>query len=322
MVVNVGLLGCGVVGSAVVRGLNQLPAAMRPSLRSVAVRDVRSARDCHVNPAVLTCDARAVVEDPSVQVIVETLGGIDPAAELIALALSESKPVVTANKAVLGAYGPVLRRWAADSGAPLLFEAAVAGAVPVIRGLSGLLRADEIVKIEGVLNGTTTFMLSYVEETGATISEALAEARRFGLCEPDWSRDLDGSDAADKLAVLAQYLFGSEVYSSDVDRAGIERLDRDDILGNGDRSWRLLATAVRDGEARVEPVALRRDHPFARLSGPQNAVTITGTRSGAVTLIGTGGGGEAAACSIIADVLSASDWLGSSADASGAAVGV
>lgn len=125
----------------------------------------------------------------------------------------------------------------------------------------------KIIKIEGVLNGTTRFVMSHVEETGATISEALAEARRFGLCEADWSRDLGSSDAADKLAVLAQYLFGEAVYSADVHRVGIEALGRDEILGSDDRCWRLLATAVRDGDARVEPVALRRDHPFARLTG-------------------------------------------------------
>lgn len=307
--VGVGLLGCGVVGTSVVRGMAGLPTANAPAVQRVAVRDIGAPRGCDLPSGVLTDDAWSVVEDPAVTVVVEVMGGLTPAADLISRAIELGKPVVTANKAVLGAFGPTLRAAAARQGTPLLFEAAVAGAVPLIRGLSGLLRADNLVKIEGVLNGTTTFVLSHIERTGAALDQALDEARRLGYAEADSTRDLNGGDAADKLAVLVQYLFGEPVQSGQVHRFGIEKLTPAEIIGDSDRCWRLIATAVRGQCARVEPVPLRRDHPFAALTGPQNGVTITGERCGAVTLIGAGAGGDATACSIVADVLAAVDWL-------------
>ena len=307
--IGVGLLGCGVVGAAVARGLDRVVDACAPRLAAVAVRDLSKARECDLGVATVTPDAVSVVDDPGVDIVVEVLGGIEPAASLVRRALALGKPVVTANKAVLGAFGPHLHRCAADLGVPLLFEGAVAGGVPVIRGLSGLARADEFVKIEAVLNGTTTFVLSYVEQTGATFAEALAEARRLGFAEADSTRDMDGSDAADKLAVLVQYLFGQPLLESGVHRVGIDVLSRDDVLAAPDRRWRLVATAVRDRCARVEPVALRADHPFATLQGVSNAITVTGLRSGPVTFIGAGAGGDATACSVIADILFAADWV-------------
>ena len=305
--VGIGLLGCGVVGSAVVRGLQQLPAPTAPLLRAVAVRQLGRPRECRLPAGVLTADPWAVVEDPTVDVVLEVMGGLTPAQGLIRRALELGKPVITANKLVLGAVGPSLRAHAAAHRTPLLFEAAVAGAVPLIRGLSGLVRADEIVKIEGVLNGTTTFVLSHMEETGATMDAALAEGRRLGYAEADATRDLDGGDAADKLALLAQYLFGKALLSDEVHRFGIDSLRHSDIVRDDGYRWRLVATAIRGRCARVEPVRLPRHHPFAALSGPQNAVTITGKRCGAVTLSGAGAGGEATACSVIADLLAAAD---------------
>lgn len=307
--VGLGLLGCGVVGAAVVRGLQHLPLPGAPRVRRIAVRDLGRRRDCAIEAGVLTGDPWAVVEDPRVDVVVEVMGGLEPAGPLIARALALGKPVVTANKALLGASGMARETGGSAAGPPLFFEAAVAGAVPLIRGLSGVLRADEVVKIEGVLNGTTTFVLSHAERTGATVAEALAEARRLGCAEADATRDMDGTDAADKLAVLVQYLFGEPLRTRDVHRLGIEWLTQADTVAAPGRRWRLVATAVPGRCARVEPVLLRDGHPFADLSGVQCAVTVTGARSGAITLIGAGAGGEATACSVIADVLSARDWL-------------
>lgn len=305
---GVGVLGCGVVGSAVVRQLAEHGGP--PSrVRAVAVRDMRKQRECPLPPGVLTDDAVAVVEDPRVDVVVEAIGGPTPARDLISRALELGKPVVTANKAVLGEFGPELRALSRREGVPLLFEAAVAGAVPIVRGLSGLARADEIVKIEGVLNGTSTFVLSQVEATGCTPEEALLEAQRLGFAEADASRDLDGTDAADKLAVLVQYLFDEPLRTADVQRIGIDVLTRDDILRTDGRRWRLVATAVKGTCARVEPVPLRAEHPLAAVTGPQNAITVTGRHAGAITLSGPGAGGDATACSIVADVLAAQDWL-------------
>ena len=310
--VGVGLLGCGVVGSAVVRQLAER-AAQALTMRGVAVRDMRKQRDCSLPPGVLGDDAWAVVEDPRVDIVIEAIGGLTPARDLIARALELGKPVVTANKAVLGEFGPQLRELSRRQGVPLLFEAAVAGAVPIVRGLSGLARADEIVKIEGVLNGTSTFVLSHVEATGCTPGEALVEAQRLGFAEADATRDLDGSDAADKLAVLVQYLFDEPLRTADVGRIGIDVLTRDDILRTDGRRWRLVATAVKGKCARVEPVPLRAEHPLAAVTGPGNAIMVTGRHAGAITLGGAGAGGDATACSIIADLLAAQDWLATAA---------
>jgi homoserine dehydrogenase len=291
-----------------------------PALRGVAVRDPGRGRDCDLGAGLLTGDPWAVVEDPTVDVVVEVIGGLAPAAGLIHRAIELGKPVVTANKAVLGAFGPALRAAAATSGTPLHFEAAVAGAVPVIRGFAGLARADEIIKVEGVLNGTTTFVLSHMERTGATLEQAVAEARRLGYAEADVTRDLDGGDAADKLAVLVQCLFDEPLRTSDVQHFGIDRLG--DAAAGPDRTWRLVATAVRGRCARVEPVPLRRSHPFAALTGPECAVTITGRRSGAITLSGPGAGGDATAASVLADLLAAADWVRGAAPSMPAVAGI
>ena len=307
--VGIGLLGCGVVGSGVVRALDHVPPREGLELVGVAVRDAGRRRDCLLRKGLLTTDASAVVDNPAVDIVVEAIGGVDDAAGLIGRALDQGKPVVTANKAVLGSLGPELFERAAGAGVPLRFEAAVAGAVPVIHGLSGLLRSDDMFKVSGVLNGTTTFVLSHIEDTGSTLAEALVEARRLGYAEMDATRDLDGTDAADKLAVLVQYLFAENIRTADIQRFGIDRLKPADLVGTQGRRWRLLATAVRGQCARVEPVLLPAGHPFALLSGPQSAVTVTGARAGAITLIGAGAGGEATACSIVADILSARDWL-------------
>lgn len=318
--VRVGVLGCGAVGSAVVRGLGEL-GDLAPVVDRIAVRYLGEPRDVGIATASFTSDPWEIVADPSVDIVVEVMGGIVPAAGLIARALESGKPVVTANKAVLGAFGPELRACATHLRTPLLFEAAIAGAVPLVRGLAGLARADEIVRIEGVLNATTTFVLCHMERTGASIEEATAEASRFGWVEEHPARDLDGRDAADKLALLAQCLFDEPVRAGDIDRQGIEALTAGD-LGDKDHCWRLVASATPGGHAQVAPMRLRRDHPFALVTAPENAVTITGRRCGAITLRGHGAGGEATACSVIADVLSAQDWLATTVGAGETAVPV
>ena len=307
--IGVGMLGCGHLGSAVVRALSSFPERSKWKLRAVAVRDVDKRRDCALPAGVLTQDAFSVVDHAAVDIVVDVSCGSEPARTVITRALKAGKPVVTSNKEVLGAHGPALRRLAAESGVPLLYEAAVAGAVPVIRGLSGLVAADEIFKIEGVLSATTTFMLSHVEETGGTFAEALAEACRWGFAEADAMRNMDGRDAADTLAVLAQHLFGEDLLSRNVRRLGIDTLNRYDVLRSRGHSWRLVATALKGECGVVEPVALPHDHPFARLQGVQTGLTITAERSGAVTFIGTGAGGDATASALIADLHLATDGL-------------
>lgn len=311
--VRVGLLGCGVVGSAVVRRLSELRGAEVPVVSAVAVRDTTKTRDCVLPVDAFRADAYRVVEDPAVDVVVEAIGGLVPAAGLIARALDLGKPVITANKAVLGAFGPELLEHARSRSTPLLFEAAVAGAIPVIRALSGLSRADEIIKIEAVLNGTSTFVLSHAESTGATLQEAVSEAQRLGYAEADPTRDLDGSDAADKLAVLVQYLFDEPLRTQDVHRLGIDKLTDSDVQRDDGRRWRLVATAIKGRCARVEPALLRPEDPLAATTGADNMVVVTTRLSGPITLGGAGAGGNATASSVVADLLAAQDWLQSGA---------
>lgn len=308
--VGLGLLGCGVVGSAVVRRLaagEGPPALLVPR---IAVRHPAKERDCHPPAGVVTGDASEVVEDPRVDVVVEMIGGLQPARELVRRSLELGKPVVTANKALLGAYGPELRAQAEAADLPLLFEAAVGGAIPLLRGLAGLLDGDRVVKLEAVLNGTANFVLSHMEATGSPMVQAAAEARRLGYAEADPTRDLDGSDTADKLALLAHYVFGEARRSSDIDRLGIQWLTPADIATAAaeGRRWRLLGTAVA-GCAKVEPVPLRAEHPLGRLTGPDNGVLVTAERAGTLMFCGPGAGGDPTASAILADVTTAAHWV-------------
>lgn len=307
--VGIGLLGCGTVGSAVVRGLpTQVLDGV--TLASVAVRTPSKPRACDLPPGVLTDDARGLVEHPDVDVVVEVMGGLEPALAVAERALDLGKPVVTANKALLGAFGPALGVQAGATGVPLLFEAAVGAGVPILRTIAGLLDGDRIVKVEGVLNGTANFIVSVMEAESATLAEALERARVLGYAEADPSRDLDGTDTADKLAILVQYAFGKPLTTDAVLRLGIDWLTLTDIAeatARG-RRWRLLATAVEDC-AKVEPVALRAEHPLARLTGPENGIVITAERAGQLFLAGPGAGGEPTASAVLSDIGTAVRWV-------------
>ena len=316
---GVGLLGCGIVGSAVARRL----LASRPGLvRSIAVRDLTKTRD--VAWEHYSDDPFAVVDDPAVDVVVECIGGLRLARELVIRAIAHGKDVVTANKELIAAEGPWLAAFAARTGATLRFEAAVAGAIPIMRALEHSLVDEEISEIGGIVNGTTNFILSEME-AGAPYAKALADAQLRGFAEPDPRSDVEGYDAASKLAILATRAFRRPVAVGDIRPAGIANLTSNDVtraIADG-RRLKLVALARRtaDGiEAGVAPVEVPLDHPFARPSGAQNVVRVIGAGCGPLEFFGLGAGGDASASSVIADIVAAIDRPAERAEAPGRAV--
>src|SRR5579872_7028108 len=296
--IRVAILGAGNVGGALASLLltdgDAIAArsGVRFELVGVAVGDVSRARP-GVPAALVTGDAKALVSDPGVDVVVELIGGLDPARDLVETALKAGRPVVTANKELIAAYGAPLADAAASSGVDLLYEAAVAGAIPLIRPLRESLAGERIVRVMGIVNGTTNFILSAMSETGASYTQALAEAQRLGYAERDPSADVDGHDAAAKAAILASLAFRCDVVADDVPREGIASVHPVDVAFAGRLGYvvKLLAVAERVENAsadtapakdapeisvRVHPAMLPASHPLAAVRGAFNAVFVEG----------------------------------------------
>jgi homoserine dehydrogenase len=301
---GVGLLGCGVVGAAVAR---RLLAAHPGLLRGIAVKDAHKTRD--VAWQTFGEDPFAVVDDPSVTVVVECIGGVRLARELVLRAIALGKDVVTANKELIAQDGPWLRAFAARTGATLQYEAAVGGAIPILRAIETSLADEPILEVGGVLNGTTNFVLSQME-TGATYGAALAEAQRRGFAEADPRNDVEGFDTAHKLTILASLAFRRPVALADLSCRGITSIVPADLALAEERGWRLkliaLARRTHDGiEAGVTPAYVARTHPFARPSDAENVVRVLGSDSGPLEFFGLGAGGAASASSVVGDVVAA-----------------
>jgi homoserine dehydrogenase len=304
---GIGLLGCGTVGSSVARRLLELHPDL---LRAIAVRDPLKPRAVDWND--FDVDPFEVVDDPAVRVVVECIGGVGLARELVLRAIARGKDVVTANKDLIATEGPWLASFAARTGATLRYEAAVGGAIPIVRALASSLANEDVLEVGGVLNGTTNFVLDAMEK-GADYGAALAEAQRLGFAESDPRADVDGHDAAHKLAILAGLAFHRPSVSGGVLRRGIGELTADDVRAGAERGWqlKLLAIARRgahDGaaiEAGVTPAYVPAEHPFARPRGAENVVRVVGRRAGTLTFAGTGAGGDATASAVVADVIAA-----------------
>lgn len=326
--VQVAVLGCGNVGAALVALLlddtTGIEARSGVALRlaGVAVSDPAKPRP-GVPAGLVTADAKALVEDPAVEVVVELIGGLEPARTLVRSALSAGKAVVTANKELLAAEGAGLAELAAGAGVDLLYEAAVAGAIPIIRPLRESLAGEPVDRVMGIVNGTTNFILSRMSEAGLGYAEALAEAQRLGYAERDPSADVDGHDAAAKAAILASIAFRCDVHAEDVPREGISGVDPVDIAFATQLGYvvKLLAVAERldggtgDGtggdpaapeiSVRVHPAMLPNEHPLAAVRGAYNAVFVEGGRAGELMLYGRGAGGLPTASAVLGDVVDA-----------------
>ena len=315
--VGVGLLGLGTVGTEVARRLIDEwellgeRAGATPVLRVVAVRDVARPRDVGLKNVRLVADAHAVVADPAVAIVVEVMGGTDPATALIESSLRAGKSVVTANKAVIAASGPRLSAVAAEHGARLYFEASVGGGLPIVALLRGSLLGDRISALDCVINGTTNIILTQMRAAGVSFAHALVEAQRRGFAEADPSLDVDGWDAAHKLVILAWLAFGAHVASEAVDRVGIRDVAGDDVAALAELGYRvrLLAHAgLAAGGAvhlSVRPTAVGAGHLLHDVDDADNAVIISSDLAATVTVRGLGGGGASTASAVVSDVVTA-----------------
>jgi homoserine dehydrogenase len=321
----VGLLGCGNVGAALVRLLANdadtifARTGVRLELTRVAVRSTTKERGADIDPGLLTTDAGSIVSDPSVDVVVEVIGGIEPARGLILSALKSGKPVVTANKELLANVGTELAQAAATNGVDLLYEAAVAGGIPLIRPLRESLAGERISRVIGIVNGTTNYILTRMTEEAASYAEALAEAQSLGFAERDPTADVEGFDASAKAAIIATIAFGSEVVAGDVYREGISDVSAHDIAMAAHLGYvvKLLAIAERPTGpgsdqavmARVHPTMVPRGHPLASVRGSFNAVFIEGDAVGELMLYGRGAGGMPTASAVLGDLIDAAHNL-------------
>ena len=315
---RIGLLGCGNVGAALVDLVNQRAEAIAQrtgitlQITKVAVRDVARARGVNLPAGAIVTDVNAVVEDPAVDLVVELMGGIEPARGAITAALGKGKPVVTANKALLAEAGAELFRVADTAGVDLLFEAAVAGGIPFIRPLRESLRGESIRRVMGIVNGTTNFILTKMTEEGADYSNVLAEAQRLGFAEADPTADVEAFDAAAKCAVIASIAFASDVRAGDVHREGITSITAADISVAHRLGYviKLLAIAERDGatgqlSVRVHPAMVPNTHPLASVREAYNAVFVEGDAVGSLMFYGRGAGGDPTASAVLGDVIDA-----------------
>jgi len=308
---RVGLLGYGVVGSAVDRVLRERGAdvarAAGAPLRVVRalVRDPCKARDYLPDPDILTTDFESILDDPSIDFAVEVMGGIDPADRYVRELLRAGKPVVTANKRLLAARAASIAATARSARLPVRFEAAVCGGVPVVHTLCEAVLPGTITSIKGVLNGTTNYILSRLE-CGLDYDAALAEAQERGFAEADPTEDVDGADAAAKLCLLAGIAFGEPVEELEIGGvAGITRADTEKARRRGAK-LRLLACARRDRHGVRASVGLRAlpaEDPLAQLEGVANGVVLEGYGINRITLSGPGAGGLATASAVVADLL-------------------
>ncbi|HEU5153016.1 MAG TPA: homoserine dehydrogenase [Iamia sp.] len=318
--VRIGLLGCGNVGGPLVSLVNArreavaTTAGVELEISRIAVRSLAKDRGLDLAPEVLTVDAMDVATDPDIDVVVELIGGIEPARELILAALGKGKPVVTGNKELLANHGAELAAAADAAGVDLLFEASVAGGIPIVRPLRESLAGEDISRVMGIVNGTTNFILTRMTEDGTGYAEALAEAQSLGYAERDPTADVEGYDAGAKAAIIASLAFGTRVVAGDVYHEGISGVSAHDIASASrlDHVIKLLAVCEQlegdDGPevaVRVHPAMVPLQHPLAGVRDSFNAVFVEGAAVGDLMFYGRGAGGDPTASAVLGDLVDA-----------------
>jgi homoserine dehydrogenase len=312
--IGLGLLGCGTVGSEVARLIardhGDLSARSGASLELIKVGVKDSSKDRpSVEKSLVTTDLGSVVTDPKVSIVIEVMGGIEPARSLILQALEAKKSVVTANKALLAKHGAEIFATARANGVDLYYEAAVGGAIPIVRPLRESIVGDSVTKVMGIVNGTTNYILTKMDEEGAEYETVLKEAQRLGFAEADPTADVEGHDAAAKIAILASLAFHTQVRIDDVHAEGISSLSKRDIeIAQAiDHVIKLLAIAevTEEGKvsARVHPTLVPRHHPLASVRNAFNAVFVEAKSAGELMFYGRGAGGAPTASAILGDVV-------------------
>ena len=317
---KLGLLGCGTVGGALARQLESqrdtiaARTGVRLEIARIAVRDLSKSRDVAVADDVFTTDTMSVVEDPDVDVIVELIGGVDLARDFVGRALALGKPVITGNKALLAAHGAELYAAADAAGVDLLFEAAVAGGIPLMRPLRESLVAEPDTRVMGIINGTTNYILTKMTEEGDSYEDALAEAQALGYAEEDPTADVEGYDAGAKAAIIATIVYGAVVSHDEVHHEGISSITADDIEVARRLGYTIKAIAVVEGgeteadtsvAVRVHPALVPLDHPLASVRDSFNAIFIEGDAVGDLMFYGRGAGGGPTASAVLGDVIDA-----------------
>lgn len=302
--VVVGMLGFGTVGTGVIRLLNETSGIV---LKQVAVRDINKKRAIKA-PCPITNNPMDLVDDPEIEVIIEVMGGEHPALELLTSAIEKRKHIVTANKEVLAKHGPELFKLAASKGVAIFFEASVAGGIPLISTIHKGLEANQISSVTGILNGTTNFILSSMEEKGEDFQSALTKAQDLGFAEADPTNDIEAHDVAFKLSILTALAFGSFARPEEVLRKGIATIAPEDFRQAKEFGYRikLLGSTSKRGDAvdvRVLPTLVPLSHPLANVSGGNNGIVVHGDAVGELMMIGPGAGEMPTASAIVGDLV-------------------
>ena len=312
--IKVALLGAGNVGSQAARILVEDNAILEKrigapvELIGIAVRDTNASRHWNADPSLYTTDAESLID--AADVVIELTGGIEPARTRILRALNAGKSVVSGNKALLAKHGVELQAAADESGAQLSYEAAVAGAIPILRPLRDSLAGDRVTRVLGIMNGTTNYILDQMDTTGASFADALAEAQKLGYAEADPTADVEGHDAASKAAIVASLAFHSKFTIDDVHTEGITAITADDVAAADADGYviKLLAICEREGEnganIRVNPTLIPRQHPLAGVHGAFNAVFVEAENAGELMFYGPGAGGAPTASAVLGDFVS------------------
>jgi homoserine dehydrogenase len=313
---KIGLLGLGTVGTGTAEIILN-PSGRHPLLREIAigrvgVRSLDKPRQVQLPAEVMTTDLESIVRDPDIDIVVELLGGLEPARSLILQAIAQGKHVVTANKAVIARYGAEIYTAANEAGVYVLLEAAVGGGIPIIEPLKQSLGANRLQSIIGIVNGTTNYILTQMTDNGADFAEVLAEAQQLGYAEADPTADVDGLDAADKIAILASLGFGGRVKREDVYCEGIRQVSAADINYAEKLGFTIKLLAIAKGfqgyesdilQLRVHPTLVPKQHPLASINGVYNAILVEGEPIGQVMFYGRGAGAGPTASAVVSDIM-------------------
>ena len=312
--VQIGMLGLGTVGSGVLQMIqNNEDKVANVTGRQLNVKKVlvkHPERHQKVQGGIkLTTDIQEIINDQEIQIVVELIGGIHPAKDYIEMALRSRKNVVTANKDLIATYGPELSRLAHDNDCDLMYEASVAGRIPILRTINNSFSADKITEVKGIVNGTTNYILTQMSQQGWSYEKALREAQKLGFAEADPTNDVTGKDAAFKMVILSQFAFGIQLTINDFNVTGIDRLSAFDVQQAGKFGYVIklvgISRVINDGVfVEVAPVLVPVDHPLATINNEYNAVMVTGQAVGDTLFYGRGAGGLPTANSVLSDITS------------------
>jgi homoserine dehydrogenase len=305
--VNIGLLGLGTVGSGVAKVLSRYNSI---AIKKIAVRNIEKARNINgLDSNILTDQPETVVNDPEIQIVVEVIGGINPALDLIKQAIKNGKHIITANKELIAKHGKELFKLANENNVVILYEAAVAGGIPIVMPLAQSLSGNKISEVAGILNGTTNYILTKMEEEKHSFEEVLKEAQALGYAEADPAGDVQGYDAAYKIAILASIAFNKNVDINKIYKEGIDKISPEDIAYADEFGYKIKLIAMAQScenavDIRVHPMLVPKKHPLASINDVLNAVMVEGDAVGQVTFSGRGAGELPTASSVVGDLLS------------------